>query len=151
MENKLNHFDQKGNAVMVDVSGKIPTSRTAVAKGKICVCQAVMDAVKQRTVFFVVVFGVVCVVGFLFFFLTSHLIPMCHPLMIQKCSVDFELDEENLEITAICTAKTEGQTGVEMEALTGVNVALLTFYDMCMAIDSSMELTDIHLGEKSGG
>ena len=79
------------------------------------------------------------------------LIPMCHPLMIQKCSVDFELDEENLEITAICTAKTEGQTGVEMEALTGVNVALLTIYDMCKAIDKSMELTDIHLVEKSGG
>lgn len=80
---------------------------------------------------------------------TSHLIPMCHPLMIQKCSVDFELDEENLEITAICTAKTEGQTGVEMEALTGVNVALLTIYDMCKAIDKSMELTDIHLVEKA--
>ena len=108
MENKLNHFDQKGNAVMVDVSGKIPTSRTAVAKGKIRVCQAVMDAVKQGTV-------------------------------------------KNLEITAICTAKTEGQTGVEMEALTGVNVALLTIYDMCKAIDKSMELTDIHLVEKSGG
>lgn len=123
MENKLNHFDQKGNAVMVDVSGKIPTSRTAVAK------VAGIMAVKQ----------------------TSHLIPMCHPLMIQKCSVDFELDEENLEITAICTAKTEGQTGVEMEALTGVNVALLTIYDMCKAIDKSMELTDIHLVEKSGG
>ena len=138
MENKLNHFDQKGNAVMVDVSGKIPTSRTAVAKGKIRVCQAVMDAVKQGTV----KKGVKQ---------TSHLIPMCHPLMIQKCSVDFELDEENLEITAICTAKTEGQTGVEMEALTGVNVALLTIYDMCKAIDKSMELTDIHLVEKSGG
>ena len=64
---------------------------------------------------------------------------------------DFELDEENLEITAIYTAKTEGQTGVEMEALTGVNVALLTIYDMCKAIDKSMELTDIHLVEKSGG
>ena len=82
---------------------------------------------------------------------TWEIIPMCHPLMIQKCSVDFELDEENLEITAICTAKTEGQTGVEMEALTGVNVALLTIYGMCKAIDKSMELTDIHLVEKSGG
>lgn len=69
----------------------------------------------------------------------------------QKCSVDFELDEEHLEITSICTAKTEGQTGVEMEALTGVNVALLTIYDMCKAIDKSMELTGIHLVEKSGG
>lgn len=151
MENKLNHFDQKGNAVMVDVSGKIPTSRTAVAKGKIRVCQAVMDAVKQGTVKKGDVLGVARVAGIMAVKQTSHLIPMCHPLMIQKCSVDFELDEENLEITAICTAKTEGQTGVEMEALTGVNVALLTIYDMCKAIDKSMELTDIHLVEKSGG
>ena len=151
MENKLNHFDPKGNAVMVDVSGKIPTSRTAVAKGKICVCQAVMDAVKQGTVKKGDVLGVARVAGIMAVKQTSHLIPMCHPLMIQKCSVDFELDEENLEITAICTAKTEGQTGVEMEALTGVNVALLTIYDMCKAIDKSMELTDIHLVEKSGG
>ena len=82
---------------------------------------------------------------------TSHLIPMCHPLMIQKCSVDFELDEENLEITAICTAKTEGQTGVEMEAMTGVSVTLLTIYDMCKAMDRGMRITDIHLMEKDGG
>ena len=109
--NKLNHFDQKGNAVMVDVSGKIPTSRTAVAKGKICVCQAVMDAVKQGTVKIGDVLGVARVAGIMAVKQTSHLIPMCHPLMIQKCSVDFELDEENLEITAICTAKMEGQTG----------------------------------------
>ena len=82
---------------------------------------------------------------------TSHLIPMCHPLMIQKCSVDFELEEENLEITAICTAKTEGQTGVEMEALTGVNVALLTIYDMCKAVSKDMEIKNVHLVSKSGG
>lgn len=75
------------------------------------------------------VLGVARVAGIMAVKQTSHLIPMCHPLMIQKCSVDFEMDEENLEITAICTAKTEGQTGVEMEALTGVNVALLTIYD----------------------
>ena len=98
MENKLNHFDQKGNAVMVDVSGKIPTSRTAVAKGKIRVCQAVMDAVKQGTVKKGDVLGVARVAGIMAVKQTSHLIPMCHPLMIQKCSVDFELDEENLEI-----------------------------------------------------
>ena len=151
MENKLNHFDQKGNAVMVDVSGKVPTSRTAVAKGKIRVCQAVMDAVKQGTVKKGDVLGVARVAGIMAVKQTSHLIPMCHPLMIQKCSVDFELDEEHLEITAICTAKTEGQTGVEMEALTGVNAALLTIYDMCKAMDKSMELTGIHLVEKSGG
>jgi cyclic pyranopterin phosphate synthase len=76
---------------------------------------------------------------------------MCHPLMIQKCAVDFEVDEEALSITAICTAKTEGQTGVEMEALTGVSVALLTIYDMCKALDKSMEIDQIHLVEKIGG
>lgn len=82
---------------------------------------------------------------------TSSLIPMCHPLMIQKCSVDFTIEEQKGEITAVCTVKTEGQTGVEMEALTGVNVALLTIYDMCKAIDKSMEITNIHLVEKIGG
>lgn len=82
MENKLNHFDQKGNAVMVDVSGKIPTSRTAVAKGNICVCQAVMDAVKQGTVKIGDVLGVARVAGIMAVKQTSHLIPMCHPLMI---------------------------------------------------------------------
>lgn len=82
MENKLNHFDQKGNAVMVDVSGKIPTSRTEVAKGKICVCQAVMDAVKQGNVKIGDVLGVARVAGIMAVKQTSHLIPMCHPLMI---------------------------------------------------------------------
>ena len=82
MENKLNHFDQKGNAVMVDVSGKIPTSRTAVAKGKIRVCQAVMDAAKQGTVKKGDVLGVARVAGIMAVKQTSHLIPMCHPLMI---------------------------------------------------------------------
>ena len=85
MENKLNHFDQKGNAVMVDVSGKIPTSRTAIAKGKIRVCQEVMDAVKQGTVKKGDVLGVARVAGIMAVKQTSHLIPMCHPLMIQKC------------------------------------------------------------------
>ena len=82
---------------------------------------------------------------------TSDLIPMCHPLMLGKCSVDFRVDEANCEIEAICTAKLRGQTGVEMEALTGVSVALLTIYDMCKAIDKRMEITGIHLAKKTGG
>jgi len=76
---------------------------------------------------------------------------MCHPLMIQKCSVDFEIDEEKLSITAICTVKTQGKTGVEMEALTGVQITLLTIYDMCKAMDKAMVMTEIHLEEKTGG
>ena len=82
---------------------------------------------------------------------TSSLIPMCHPLNIQKCSVDFEIDEEHSKIVAICMVKTEGKTGVEMEALTGVSAALLTIYDMCKAIDKRMEMGNIHLVEKTGG
>ena len=151
MENKLNHFDQKGNAVMVDVSGKVPTSRTAVAKGKIRVCQAVMDAVKQGSVKKGDVLGVARVAGIMGVKRTSELIPMCHPLPIQKCSVDFEIDEDAGVIRVFCTVKTEGKTGVEMEALTGVQVTLLTIYDMCKAIDKHMVMSDIHLEEKTGG
>lgn len=79
---------------------------------------------------------------------TSELIPMCHPLPIQKCSVDFETDEDKGVIRVFCTVKTEGKTGVEMEALTGVQVTLLTIYDMCKAIDKRMVMSDIHLEEK---
>ncbi len=82
---------------------------------------------------------------------TSDLIPMCHPLPVGKCSIEYEISEEKQEITAICTVKTDGKTGVEMEALTGVQTALLTIYDMCKAIDKRMVMTDIHLVNKSGG
>ena len=148
---KLNHFDEKGNAVMVDVSEKAVTSRTAVAKGTIRVNDAIMRAVLEGNVKKGDVLGVARVAGIMGVKQTSSLIPMCHPLMIQKCSVDFEIDEEKLEVSAICTVKTAGVTGVEMEALTGVSVTLLTIYDMCKAIDKSMEIGDIHLVKKSGG
>ena len=82
---------------------------------------------------------------------TSALIPMCHPLPIQKCSVDFELDQQKSRIHVYCMVKTEGKTGVEMEALTGVQITLLTIYDMCKAIDKHMVMSEIHLVEKTGG
>ncbi|MGL4344583.1 MAG: cyclic pyranopterin monophosphate synthase MoaC [Cellulosilyticaceae bacterium] len=151
MNEKLTHFDGKGNAIMVDVSEKGHTSRTAIARGKIRVNQEVMAAIKQGSVKKGDVLGVARVAGIMGVKQTSALIPMCHPLMIQKCSVDFELEEENLSITAICTVKTEGQTGVEMEALTGVNIALLTIFDMCKAIDKTMEISEIYVEEKIGG
>lgn len=151
MENGLTHFDSKGNAVMVDVSEKAVTSRTAVAKGLIRVSPPVMQAVLEGTVKKGDVLGVARVAGIMGVKQTAGLIPMCHTLLLQKCSVDFETDEENGTITAICTVKTAGQTGVEMEALTGVSVALLTVYDMCKAIDKTMEISDIHLVEKCGG
>ncbi|GAA4653879.1 cyclic pyranopterin monophosphate synthase MoaC [Anaerocolumna aminovalerica] len=151
MENKLNHFDDDGNAVMVDVSGKQDTSRTAIAKGKILVNDAVMNAIVNKEVKKGDVLGVARVAGIMAVKRTWELIPMCHPLMIQKCSIDFEVDQKNNTITAISTVKVEGKTGVEMEALTGVNIALLTIYDMCKAIDKSMEMTEIHLVQKTGG
>jgi cyclic pyranopterin monophosphate synthase len=149
--NNFTHFDSNGNAVMVDVSEKAITSRTAVARGGIRVNSEIMAAVVGHTVKKGDVLGVARVAGILGVKKTSSLIPMCHPLGISMCAVDFEIDKTNNVITAICTVKVDGKTGVEMEALTGVSVALLTIYDMCKAIDKQMELTEIHLVNKAGG
>lgn len=149
--NHLTHFDEEGNARMVDVSGKDSTLRTAIAKGKIKVSEQVFNAVINNKVEKGDVLGVARVAGIMAVKQTSSLIPMCHPLYISNCTLDFELDNESGTICAICTTKTQGQTGVEMESLTGVTVALLTIYDMCKAIDKTMEITDVHLVQKSGG
>lgn len=151
MEDKFTHFDDKGNAIMVDVSGKNDTSRVAVASGIIQVNEAVMDAIANRTVEKGDVLGVARIAGIMAVKQTPHLIPMCHTLLITKCSLDFEIDKENCKIKAICTTKVEGKTGVEMEAMTGVSIALLTIYDMCKAIDKRMEISEIHLDSKEGG
>lgn len=145
------HFDGDGNAIMVDVSEKNVTSRTAVARGSIRVNPEIMAAVTGRTVEKGDVLGVARVAGILGAKQTSALIPMCHPLCIGKCAIDFEIEQADNLIVAVCTVKIDGQTGVEMEALTGVSVALLTIYDMCKAIDKHMEISDIHLVSKSGG
>ncbi len=151
MGNSMNHFDEAGNAIMVDVSGKNVTARTASAIGTIHVNQEIMDAVLSGNVKKGDVLGVARVAGIMAVKQTSSLIPMCHPLCIRKCSIDFETDKEKLEIRAISTVKVEEKTGVEMEALTAVSVALLTIYDMCKAIDKRMEIGDIHLVSKTGG
>ena len=151
MENKLSHFDTEGNAIMVDVSEKAETTRTAIASGIIKVNDAVMEAVVNKTVQKGDVLGVARVAGIMAAKQTPHLIPMCHPLLLSKCAVDFEVNETENTIKASCTVKIKGQTGVEMEALTGVSVALLTIYDMCKAIDKRMEISDIHLEYKAGG
>ena len=145
------HFDEKGNAVMVDVSEKEPTSRVAIAEGAICVSEEIMAAVTGNTVKKGDVLGVARVAGIMAVKQTSAIIPMCHPLMISKCSVDFEVKPEEGIIKAICMVKVEGKTGVEMEALHGVSAALLTIYDMCKAIDKRMVIREIHLVEKHGG
>ena len=151
MIEKLTHFDEKGQAIMVDVTAKKETSRTAIAKGRIHVSPETMQAIVEGTAAKGDVLGVARVAGIMAVKRTSDLIPMCHPLLIGKTSVDFRLDREKNEIEAVCTAKVQGQTGVEMEALTGVSVALLTIYDMCKAIDKRMEIGEIHLAKKTGG
>ena len=95
--------------------------------------------------------GVARVAGIMAAKRTPELIPLCHPLMLTKVSVDFEPNDQELSVDATCTAKLNGKTGVEMEALTGVSVALLTIYDMCKAIDKGMVISDIYLVEKNGG
>ena len=139
-----NHFDENGNAVMVDVSEKEITERIAVASGKIRVNDAVMSAIVNHTAKKGDVLTVARVAGIMGTKQTSNLIPMCHPLCLNKCTVDFE-------VKALCTVKVSGKTGVEMEALMGVNVALLTIYDMCKAMDRAMEIFDVHLEKKDGG
>ena len=151
MAAEMSHFDGNGNAIMVDVSGKEPTSRTAVAEGKIAVSEEIMAAVTGNTVKKGDVLGVARVAGIMAVKQTSSIIPMCHPLMISKCSIDFEVEPEEGTIKAICMVKVEGKTGVEMEALHGVSAALLTIYDMCKAIDKRMVIKEIHLVEKHGG
>ncbi|MDY2735223.1 cyclic pyranopterin monophosphate synthase MoaC, partial [Intestinibacter sp.] len=131
MGNELNHFDEKGNAIMVDVTEKNITQREAIATGTIFVNEETFKRIKEGTIAKGDVLGVARVAGIMATKKTSELIPMCHPLMITKSKIDFELNEEEKSVTAICTVKLAGKTGVEMEALTGVNVALLTIYDMC--------------------
>ena len=151
MNNELNHFDSKGNAIMVDVTEKNITQRQAIARGKIFVNKETYDRILQGNMAKGDVLAVARVAGIMATKKTSELIPMCHPLILTKSQIDFEFNEEEKSITAISLVKLAGQTGVEMEALTGVNVALLTIYDMCKAIEKNMVISDIHLVEKTGG
>lgn len=151
MEKKLTHFDQSGKAAMVDISNKEDTQREAVARGSIRVNADVFRAIQAGTAEKGDVLGAARIAGIMAAKRTSDLIPLCHTLMLTKVSVDFELAQEDLRVDALCTARTTGKTGVEMEALTGVSVALLTIYDMCKAMDKGMEMTGIRLEQKSGG
>ncbi|OOM73550.1 cyclic pyranopterin monophosphate synthase MoaC [Clostridium sp. BL-8] len=147
----LNHFDNNGNAIMVDVTEKEVTERLAIAKGKIKVNKDVFEAIKNGTAKKGDVLGVARVAGIMATKRTADLIPMCHVLMITKSSIEFEMFEEELEVEATCIVKVSGKTGVEMEALTGVTVALLTIYDMCKAMDKTMEIGEVYLYKKTGG
>ncbi len=148
---EFTHFDDKGNARMVDVSDKDVTHREALATGRISMSEETFDAIEQKKVKKGDVLTVATTAGIMGTKKTSELIPMCHLLNLTGASVTFEMNRENLSITAFCRVKTDGKTGVEMEALNGVSVALLTIYDMCKAIDKRMVISDVHLVEKTGG
>lgn len=148
---ELTHFDENGKAIMVDVTDKAETVREATAAGKITVSRQVYDAISAGTIGKGDVLGVATTAGIMGAKRTSELIPMCHILPITKCRVNFEMVPEECAIYCYCTVKVTGKTGVEMEALTGVSVALLTVYDMCKALDKAMEIGEIYLCRKTGG
>jgi len=149
MSDSLTHFDKSGNAIMVDVSAKEITARTAVAKGIITVNAQAMTAILEGTSKKGDVLGVARIAGITAAKRTAELIPLCHPLIFDTCKIDFNIDEKKTQIEAVCTVKLSGRTGAEMEALTGVSVALLTVYDMCKAIDKGMVIGEIKLISKS--
>ena len=151
MNDQLTHFDAQGSAIMVDVGEKVPTRRVAVAKGCIHMSETAFAAVSHGTAKKGDVLGVARVAGIMALKRTSELIPMCHPLTLDSCGIAFTLHSTQLTVEAECTVSLTGKTGVEMEALTGVSVALLTIYDMLKAVDRSMEITGVHLLSKSGG
>ena len=148
---KLTHINENGEAVMVDVSGKAVTSREAQAQGTIFVGPAILELLQRGEVSKGDVLAAARIAGIMACKKTSDIIPLCHPLPITKASVDFEILPGQQAVRAVCTVKTEGKTGVEMEALTGVSAALLTVYDMCKAVSKEMVISDVHLVRKTGG
>ena len=147
--NKLTHFDQSGQAVMVDVGGKPITQRKAVAEGRIFMQAQTLGLIQEGGHKKGDVLAVARIAAIMAAKKTSDLIPLCHPIPLTKVSVDFEIEDRS--VLCRVTAQSQGQTGVEMEALTAVQVALLTIYDMCKAIDRGMHMDNIRLVHKSGG
>ena len=151
MSKKLTHIDADGNATMVDVSEKDVTARVAVAEGRITMAPDTLELIKSGNIAKGDVFAVARLAGIMAAKKTADLIPLCHPLALNKVAIEFNVDDVNSAILIEGTAKVSGRTGVEMEALTAVSVAALTIYDMAKAADRSMTLSDIRLVHKSGG
>ena len=149
--NGLTHFDEHGKAIMVDISEKSATERIAIASGKIIVNAEVYEAIEQGNIKKGDVLGVARIAGIMAAKRTDEMIPLCHSLPINSCKIDFQMLPEESAVKAISTVKLNGLTGVEMEALHSVSIALLTIYDMCKALDKRMEIKDIHLEKKIGG
>ena len=148
---EFTHFDERGRAVMVDVAGKDETRRVAVASGRISMLPDTLARILGGQAAKGDVLGVARIAAIQATKRTAELIPLCHPIALTKVSVEFSHDEAESSIACTVTAETVGKTGVEMEALTGVSVALLTIYDMCKAVDRGMRMGDIQLLEKQGG
>jgi cyclic pyranopterin monophosphate synthase len=146
---ELTHLDAQGKARMVDVGGKAESRRVAVAEGRIAMSAAALTAIRDGAVPKGDVLAAARIAGIMAAKKTAELIPLCHPLALDAVTVDFEVEADAVRVTA--SASLTGRTGVEMEALTAVSVALLTLYDMAKAIDKGMALTDIRLLEKRGG
>lgn len=148
---EFTHFNKTGEAIMVDVGSKRETERIATARGSISMSKECYEKVVEENMKKGDVLGVARIAGIMGAKKTSELIPLCHILNITNVEINFKFCEEENKIIASCTVKTIGKTGVEMEALTGVNICLLTIYDMCKAVDRAMEISDIYVCEKSGG
>jgi cyclic pyranopterin phosphate synthase len=148
---KLTHFNQAGEAHMVDIAAKAETARRAVAAGRIVMQGQTLELIQQGKHKKGDVLGVARIAGIMATKRTADLVPMCHPLALTHVSVEFQIGVAGAAIECTVTAETTGKTGVEMEALTGVQVTLLTIYDMCKAVDRGMVISDVRLLEKSGG
>ena len=147
----LTHFDAQGQAHMVDVADKASTHRIAIAQGRICMAPATLAIILQGNAKKGDVLGIARIAGIMAAKKTSELIPLCHPLALTRVAVEFNSSEADSCILCSAAAETIGLTGVEMEALTAVQIALLTIYDMCKAVDRGMTITDVKLLEKHGG
>ncbi len=148
---KLTHFNKSGDAEMVDVGHKPATERIAVAEGSTEMQPETLSLIQAGKHKKGDVFGVARIAGIMAAKKTSDLIPLCHPLGVDKISVDFEVNEQESVVKCRVLAKTTHQTGVEMEAIIAVQIALATIYDMCKSVDRGMKITEVKLLEKSGG
>jgi cyclic pyranopterin phosphate synthase len=145
------HFDQAGNAAMVDVSDKAVTARTATARARVVMAAATLAMIQQGSAKKGDVLGVARLAGIMAAKRTAELIPLCHPLPISSVKVDLQIDAAAHAVEITATVRTTGQTGVEMEALTAASVAALTVYDMCKAVDRSMRIDGLRVTHKDGG
>jgi cyclic pyranopterin monophosphate synthase len=149
--NTLTHLDETGAAIMVDVSAKAETERTAIAAGSIRMAKNTLDLIRSGSAKKGDVLGVARIAGIMAAKKTHELIPLCHPLLLSKITLDLDADDTLPGIHVRATVKLKGQTGVEMEALTAVSIACLTIYDMAKAADKAMVIENIRLLEKTGG